>query len=73
MLTLPLLVLLMVVSVAGLGTWLTAPEVLYCYGKHAVTLLMQMLMYGVRSSALPARSPNDISCYYALNPMVGVI
>ena len=78
----PLLLLMMVLTAAGLGAWLTALSIQYRDVKYAMNFLVQLLMYAapvvypaslipnvyiVRGISIPVRA------LYALNPMVGVI
>ena len=81
-LLLPLLIALMVLTVSGLSMWLTVLAVQYRDVKHAMTFIVQLLMYAAPvvypASLIPANyalgswtiSPRLL---YALNPMVGVI
>ncbi len=82
-LMLPYLVLLMMVSALGLGLWLTALAIQYRDVKHAMTFVIQLLMYVAPvvypASMIPERYtlpggwvvwPQTL---YALNPMVGVL
>lgn len=70
---LPLLVLLMMLTAAGLGMWLTALAVQYRDVKYAITFVVQLMMYAAPVvfplSVVPARFHH----LYALYPMVGVI
>jgi len=78
----PLFLLLMVLTAAGLGAWLTALSIQYRDVKYGINFLVQLLMYAApvvypaslipetylfRGLSLPVRT------LYALNPMVGVI
>lgn len=72
-LALPLLVVLMVLTAAGAGMWLTALAVQYRDVKHAISFVVQLLMY-VSPVVYPASMiPEKFRMLYALNPMVGVI
>ncbi len=72
-LLLPLLVLLMVLTALGLGMWLAAFAVQYRDVKHAMTFLVQMLMYAAPVVYPASLIPRRFQLMYALNPMVGVI
>lgn len=72
-LALPLLILLMVVSAAGLGAWLTALAIQYRDVKHAMTFVVQLLMYAAPVVYPTSLIPDQYQYLYALNPMVGVI
>jgi lipopolysaccharide transport system permease protein len=79
----PYLVVLMVVSVLGLGLWLATLAVQYRDVNHALGFFIQLLLYAnpviYPTSKLPETLllPGGITIWpqtiYALNPMVGVI
>ena len=72
-LSLPLLILLMMLTAAGLGMWLTALSVQYRDINYAMSFFIQLLMYAA-PVVYPASSvPEQYRLLYALNPMVGVI
>ena len=72
-LTLPLLVLLMMFTAAGLGMWITALAIQYRDIKYAMSFFVQLLMYAA-PVVYPANNiPEKYRLFYALNPMVGVI
>jgi len=72
-LTLPLLVLLMMLTAAGMGMWLTAMAIQYRDIKYAMGFGVQLLMYAA-PVVYPASSvSNAFRLYYGLFPMVGVI
>lgn len=72
-LALPLLILLMMLTAAGLGMWMTALAVQYRDVKYGLNFAVQLLMYCAPvvypASLIPARW----QLAYALNPMVGLI
>jgi lipopolysaccharide transport system permease protein len=70
---LPLLVLLMMLTAAGLGLWLTALAVQYRDVNYAITFGMQLLMYAAPVVYPATLVPEHLQALYALNPMVGVI
>jgi lipopolysaccharide transport system permease protein len=70
---LPLLVLIMVASAAGLGMWLTAMAIQYRDVKHALNFVVQLLMYATPVVYSAYIVPKQWQPVYALNPMVGVI
>jgi lipopolysaccharide transport system permease protein len=72
-LLLPLLILLMIVTAAGLGLWLTAFAVQYRDVKHAMNFVVQILMYAAPVVYPASLIPAPYRLAYALNPMVGVI
>jgi lipopolysaccharide transport system permease protein len=69
----PLLVLLMVLTSAGMGAWLTALAIQYRDVKHAMTFVVQLLMYTAPVVYSTNLIPEQYRVYYAMNPMVGVI
>lgn len=75
-LALPLLVVMIMLSAAGLALWLGALAVQYRDVAYAMNFLVRLLMYAAPvvypASAVKAAFP-DYYLVYALNPMVGVI
>jgi len=79
---LPPLVLLMMLTAAGLGMWLTALAIQYRDVHHAIGFVVQLLMYAA-PVVYPTSLINEryeifgaiinLQLLYALNPMVGVI
>ncbi len=79
-LLLPLLVVLMVLTAAGVGMWLSALTIQYRDVKYAVTFLSQLLMYAAPVvwpvSLITEKFPEwgeTIRLVYGLYPMAGVI
>jgi lipopolysaccharide transport system permease protein len=72
-LMLPVLVLMMVATAAGLGLWLTALSVQYRDVNHAAGFAVQLLMYAAPVVYPASMVPPHLQLFYALNPMVGVI
>ena len=72
-LTLPLLVLLMMLTAAGLGMWLTALAVQYRDISYGMSFLLQILMYAAPVAYPASLIPDQYRLLYGLNPMVGVI
>ena len=70
---LPLLILLMVFTAAGLGLWLAALAVQYRDVNYATTFGMQLLMYAAPVVYPVSLVPAHVQMLYAVNPMVGVI
>ena len=70
---LPLLILLMVFTAAGLGLWLAALAVQYRDVNYATTFAMQLLMYAAPVVYPVSLVPADVQMLYAVNPMVGLI
>jgi len=70
---LPYLILLMILSAAGIGMWLTAMAVQYRDIRYAMSLVVTLLMYAA-PVVYPASSvPEQWRVLYSINPMVGVI
>ena len=70
---LPYLILLMILSAAGIGMWLTAMAIQYRDIRYAMGLVVTLLMYAA-PVVYPASSvPEQWRIWYAINPMVGVI
>ena len=72
-LMLPLLILLMILTAAGLGMWLTALAIQYRDVKHAMTFVVQLLMYAAPVVYPTSLIPQRYQLLYAINPMVAVI
>ena len=69
----PLFVLLMILSAAGVGMWLTALAIQYRDIQYGSSFFIQLLMY-ISPVIYPASSvPEKFQLLYSLNPMVGVI
>ena len=71
--TLPLLILLMILSAAGLGMWLTALAVQFRDVNYAMSFVVHGLMYAAPVVYPASAVPDQYRLFYALNPMVGVI
>ena len=81
-LALPLLTGLMVLTAFGMATWMTALAVQYRDVQHAMSFVLQLLMYSAPVVYPASLIPNRYELlgwtvnpqwFYALNPMVGVI
>ena len=81
-LVLPLLIALMMLTAAGLGMWLTALAIQYRDVKHAMTFVMQLMMYAAPVIYSTTKIPThhewggysiNPQFIYSFNPMVGVI
>ena len=70
---LPLLLVLLVATAAGLGYWLSALTARFRDVKHVTPMLLQMLMYASPVVYPMSLIPRQYRLVYALNPMVGVI
>jgi len=72
-LLLPLLVLLMMLTAAGLGMWLTALAIQYRDVKYGLSFAVQLLMYAAPVVYPASAIPHRYRLLYGLNPMAGVI
>jgi len=72
-LALPLLVLIMMMTAAGMGMWLTAMAIQYRDVQYAMGFLVQLLMYCAPVVYPTSLIPEQYRLLYALNPMAGVI
>lgn len=70
---LPLLVLLMILTAAGVGMWLSAMAVQYRDIRHAVPFMSQVLMYAAPVVWPASLVPDAWRVVYGLYPMAGVI
>lgn len=72
-LVVPLLVVLMMLTAAGAGMWLSSLAVQYRDVKHAVPFLVQLLLYAAPVVWPASLVPESYRLLYALYPMAGVI
>ena len=72
-LTLPLLIMLMMLTAAGLGMWLTALAIQYRDIKYGMNFAMRLLMYAAPVVYPASLIPQKYRLLYGLNPMAGVI
>lgn len=74
---LPVLILLMMLTAAGIGLWLSALAIQYRDVKHAMTFATQLLMYAApvvwSVSTLTERFGETARLVYGIYPMAGVI
>jgi len=70
---LPLLIAIMTITAAGMGMFLTSLAIQYRDIKHAMTFIVQLLMYAAPVVYPTTLVPERLQPYYAMNPMVGVI
>jgi len=70
---LPLLILLMVLTVTGVGLWLSAMAIQYRDVKHASEFALQLLMYAAPVVWPVSLIPQKYRLVYGLYPMAGVI
>ena len=70
---LPLLILIMMLTAAGMGMWFTALSIKYRDIIYAMGFLVQLLMY-LAPVVYPASSvPEPYRLYYGVFPMAGII
>ncbi len=72
-LLLPFLVLLMMLTAAGTGMWLTALAIQYRDVKYALSFVVRLLMYASPVVYPVSLIPAQFRILYGLNPMTGVI
>lgn len=72
-LLLPIPLLLMVTTAAGLGVWLSALAIQYRDVRHAMSFLVQILMYAAPVVWPVSRIPEVYRLWYGLYPMAGAI
>jgi lipopolysaccharide transport system permease protein len=70
---LPLLILLMMVTSAGIGMGLSALAIQFRDVRHAMTFLIQALMYAAPVVWPASKIPEQFRLWYGLYPMAGVI
>jgi lipopolysaccharide transport system permease protein len=70
---LPLLILLMVLTAAGTGMWLSGLAIQYRDVKYGVTFVAQLLMYAAPVVWPASLIPAQFRWLYGLYPMAGVI
>jgi len=71
--TLPLFVLLSVLTALSVGVWLSALNVRYRDVRHTVPFLVQIWMFASPVAYPLSLVPEKWRFFYSLNPMVGVI
>ena len=72
-LTLPLLMLLMMLTAAGMGMWLTAMAIQYRDINYVMGFGVQLLMYAAPVIYPASSVPEQYRLLYGLFPMAGVI
>ena len=70
---LPFLVVLMMLTAAGIGTWLTALSIQYRDVHYSLNFVVQLLMYAAPVVYPVSLVPEEYRLLYGCNPMVGVI
>ncbi len=69
----PVFMVLMVLTSAGVGMWLTALSIQYRDIRYGADFFVQLLMYASPVIYATSIIPEKYQILYALNPMVGVI
>ena len=72
-LMIPLFILLMMLTAAGVGMWLTALSIQYRDIRYGSNFFVQLLMYASPVIYASSSIPDRYQLIYAINPMVGVI
>jgi lipopolysaccharide transport system permease protein len=72
-LMIPAFILLMMLTSAGVGMWLTALSIQYRDIRYGSNFFIQLLMYASPVIYATSTIPEKYQILYALNPMVGVI
>lgn len=70
---LPLLIVLMTLTAAGIGMWLTALAIQFRDVRYGLNFAVQLLMYASPVVYSVTLIPEHLRIIYALNPLVGVI
>lgn len=73
LLLLPLFILMLLCTSLGIGMILSSMSVQYRDVKHALTFVVQLLMYAAPVVYPVSIVPEQYRIFYCLNPMVGVI
>ncbi len=73
MLTLPLIVLLALVTALGVGLWFSALNVLYRDVGYVLPVLTQLLLFISPVGYSTGKVPIHLQYIYAMNPVVGVV
>ena len=69
----PVFIILMMLTAAGVGMWLTALSIQYRDIRYGSDFFVQLLMYASPVIYAASTIPEKYRILYALNPMVGVI
>jgi len=72
-LMIPVFIIVMMLTAAGAGMWLTALSIQYRDIRYGAEFFIQLLMYGSPVIYATSIIPEKYQIIYALNPMVGVI
>ncbi len=69
----PVFIIIMVLTAAGVGMWLTALSIQYRDIRYGADFFVQLLMYASPVIYATSIIPEKFQILYSLNPMVGVI
>lgn len=72
-LLIPMLMLLMIMTAAGIGMWLSALAIQYRDIKHAIQFIAQFLMYAAPVVWPVSLIPEQYRLIYGIYPMAGII
>lgn len=70
---LPLLIIMMIMTAAGIGMWLSAMAIKFRDVRHAMQFVVQLLMYAAPVVWPVSLIPDKFRLYYGIYPMAGVI
>jgi len=70
---LPVFVLIMIMTAAGMGMWLTAMAVQFRDVEYASTFVIQLMMYAAPVVYPASLVPDNLRLVYGINPLAGVI
>jgi len=70
---LPVLMVLMILTSAGIGMFLSAMAIQYRDIRHTMNFMIQILMYAAPVVWPVSKIPHDLRLWYGLYPMAGVI
>jgi lipopolysaccharide transport system permease protein len=70
---LPVFVLIMMMTAAGMGMWLTAMAVQFRDVQYASTFVIQLMMYAAPVVYPASLVPDNLRLVYGINPLAGVI
>lgn len=71
--SLPLFILLAMVTALGVGLWMSALNVRYRDVQHVIPFLTQLWFYATPIAYSSSLVPEGLRAFYGLNPMVGVV
>jgi lipopolysaccharide transport system permease protein len=69
----PLLILLMMLTAIGIGTWLSALAVHYRDVRYGMSFMVQLMLYSTPVVYPASLVPDNLRLIYSINPMAGAI